>query len=72
MLAEPATLYYEKVLSEYLSITNSKCLLAFEMGEDMEKELTELMEKYCPNATYFFEKDMYGKTRFLFIKQLGI
>ena len=72
LLAEPATLYYEKVLGEYSSIVNSKYLLAFEIGEDMKEELTKLVDKYCPNATYFFENDIYGKTRFLFIKQLGI
>ena len=72
LLAEPATLYYEEVLKGCSSIMNSKYLLAFEIGEDMEEELTELVNKYCPNTSYFFEKDMYGKTRFLFIKQLGI
>ena len=49
-----------------------KYLLAFEIGEDMKEELTTLVMKYCPNASYFFENDLYGKTRFLFIKQLGI
>ena len=72
LLAKPATLYYEEVLKGCSSIMNSKYLLAFEIGEDMEEELTELVNKYCPNTSYFFEKDMYGKTRFLFIKQLGI
>ena len=72
LLADPATLYYEKVLSEYLPLVNSKHLLAFEIGEDVEKELIKLVNKYCPNSSYFFENDLYGKTRFLFIKQLGI
>ena len=67
LLAEPATLYYEKVLSEYSTIVNSRYMLAFEIGEDMKEELTILVEKYCPQATYFFENDIYGKTRFLFI-----
>ena len=72
LLAEPSTFYYEKVLKECSSIMNPGYLLAFEIGEDMESSLNQLAEKYCPSATYFFEKDMYGKTRFLFIKQLGI
>ena len=72
LLANPSTLYYEIVMKECCSIMNPKYLLAFEIGEDMEDSLTQLVEKYCSNATYFFEKDMYGKTRFLFIKQLGI
>ena len=72
LLAEPATLYYEKVLSECSLVLNSKYLITFEIGEDMKEELTKLVEKYCPKAIYFFENDIYGKTRFLFIKQLGI
>ena len=68
LLAEPATLYYEKLLKEYVPIVNDKYLLAFEIGEDMQEELMKLVEKYCPKATYFFENDIYGKTRFLFIK----
>ena len=72
LLANPSTLYYERVIKECSSIVNPKYLLAFEIGEDMEESLIQLVEKYCSNATYFFEKDMYGKTRFLFIKQLGI
>ena len=72
LIAEPATLYYEEVLKNYGSIVNPKHLLAFEIGEEMEDDLRKLVKKYCPNSTYFFEKDIYGKTRFLFIKQLGI
>ena len=72
LLAEPATLYYEKVLKDCSSILNSQYLLAFEIGEDMEEELTELVNKYLPSTTYFFEKDIYGKTRFLFIKQESV
>ena len=68
LLAEPATLYYEKLLKEYVPIVNDKYLLAFEIGEDMQEELMKLVDKYCPKATCFFENDIYGKTRFLFIK----
>ena len=72
LVAEPATLYYEKVLKDCSLVLNSKYLIAFEIGEDMEEELTKLVNKYCPNSSYFFENDIYGKTRFLFIKHLGI
>ena len=68
LLAETATLYYEKLLKEYVPIVNDKYLLAFEIGEDMKEKLMKLVDKYCPKATYFFENDIYGKTRFLFIK----
>ena len=70
LLANPSTLFYEKVLKDYRNVMNEICLLAFEIGEDMVGSLTELVNKYCPNTNYYFEKDIYGKTRFLFIKQL--
>ena len=38
-----------------------------EIEEDMEKPLIELMNKYLEDVTYRFHKDIYGKTRFLYI-----
>ena len=72
LLASPNTLFYEKLLKEYTKVVNDKFLIAFEIGEDMEESLTLLVAKYCPNAEYFFEKDIYGKTRFLFIKTRSV
>ena len=72
LLASPNTLFYEKLLKEYVKVVNDKFLIAFEIGEDMEESLTLLVAKYCPNAEYFFEKDIYGKTRFLFIKTRSV
>ena len=72
LLAEPATIYYEEILKGCSSILNNKYLIAFEIGEEMEEELTKLIKKYLPTSTYFFEKDIYGKTRFLFIKQESV
>ena len=69
LLANPDTLFYERVLSDYQKAINDKYLLAFEIGEDMEQSLTKLVHKYCPNTNYFFEKDIYSKTRFLLIKK---
>ncbi len=69
LLANPDTLFYEKVLKDYQKIINNKYLLAFEIGEEMEESLKRLIKKYCPDADYSFEKDIYGKTRFLFIKK---
>ena len=70
LLASPCTMFYDKILEHFQEIMSEICLLAFEIGENMEESLTELVKKYCPNADYYFEKDIYGKTRFLFIKQL--
>ena len=72
LLASPNTLFYEKLLKECTKVVKEKFLIAFEIGEDMEESLTKLVAKYCPNAEYFFEKDIYGKTRFLFIKTRSV
>ena len=68
LLAKPYTFFYEKILKNLNSVMKNKYLLAFEIGEDMEESLTSLLNKYCPNDNFWFEKDIYGKTRFLFIK----
>ena len=67
LLASPATKFYEEVLKNYQKIVKEKYLMAFEIGEDMEQELIDLINKYCHNVSFFFEKDLYDKTRFLFI-----
>lgn len=58
--------YYQD-LFKILNQTNEKYILTFEIGEDMEDMLTNLIEEEYPGIAYTFEKDMYGKTRFLFI-----
>lgn len=69
LLAKPNTYFYEQILKNYQHFTNQKCLLAFEIGEDMEESLKQLINKYCHGKSYQFQKDLYGKPRFLFIKQ---
>ena len=56
-----------KTQSSY-ALAKEKHLIAFEIGEDMEESMTNLTEKYYPNDEFCFQKDLYGKTRFLFIK----
>lgn len=68
LLANPGTLFYEKLLKDYLKIVNEKYLLCFEIGEDLQEPLTDLVKHYCQDCSFFFEKDMYGRTRFLYIK----
>ena len=72
LLASPNTLFYEKLFKEFKKVVNDKFILAFEIGEDMEEPLTKLVNKYCLNEEFFFEKDLYGKTRFLFIKTRSV
>ena len=66
LFASPKTKYYEQMIAN-LENMSEQALLAFEIGEDMEEELTNLLENDYPGIGYNFEKDMYGKTRFLYI-----
>ena len=74
LFATPKTKYYEIIMSTIDSqILADKYLLAFEIGEDMEEELTHLIETKYKGIMYKFEKDIYRKTRFLYIiKDEGI
>ena len=66
LFAEPKTKYYEIILS-HLDIMKKKFFIAFEIGEDMEEELTEILERDYKGIGYKFMTDIYGKTRFLYI-----
>ena len=68
LLASPNTKYYEELLKNAHLVLNERYLIAFEVGEDMKKSLTSIVKKYCPHDEFFFQEDIYGKTRFLFIK----
>lgn len=66
LFASPKTKYYEEILS-HLDQMNETCLFAFEIGEDMENELADLLEVKYQGLAYKFEEDIYHKTRFLYI-----
>ena len=69
LFAEPVTKFYEEILTsiDKQLVNDKKSLIAFEIGEDMEKELTKLVEEKYPGIMYRFDKDIYNKTRFLYI-----
>ena len=69
LFAEPATKFYEEILTsiDRQLMSDNKFLIAFEIGEDMEEELTKLVEEKYPGIMYRFDKDIYNKTRFLYI-----
>ena len=64
LLAEPKTAFYERIFKDADKIMNKNALLAFEIGEDMEDELSVLVEQYFPNSAYKLSKDMYGASSF--------
>lgn len=69
LFASPVTKFYEEILTsiDKQVLNDKKFLIAFEIGEDMEEELTTLLEENYSGLFYRFDKDMYGKTRFLYI-----
>lgn len=67
LLANPGTKYYEEIFSKYKQIMKDHFFMAFEIEEDMEKKLIELMNQYFEEVAYSFHKDIYRKTRFLYI-----
>ena len=69
LFANPATKYYKEILTSIDNqlMNDKKFIIAFEIGEDMEDALTELVESNYPGIMYRFDKDIYGKTRFLYI-----
>ena len=67
LLAKPGTKYYEEIFKKCSRIMNKHFLMAFEIEEDMEQPLIELMNKHLQDVTYRFHKDIYDKVRFLYI-----
>lgn len=68
LLAKPATKYYEEIFKNVGPLIDKAMLMFFEIGEQMVDSLIVLIKKYLPLADYKFHQDIYGKTRFLFIR----
>ncbi|MFA7032127.1 MAG: peptide chain release factor N(5)-glutamine methyltransferase [Bacilli bacterium] len=71
LLAYPDTFFYEKVFKNCDKILSPQGMMIFEIGEDMEEKLTELIAKYLHDVVVKFSKDMHNKTRFLYIIKKG-
>ncbi len=69
LFASPQTKFYEEIMAKCSDFLAKDGLLAFEIEEDMEESLTALVNKYLPGSIYYFKKDIYNKTRFLYIER---
>ena len=69
LFADPKEKYYIEILTsiDKQLLSDKKFLIGFEIGEDMEDVLTRIIEEKYPGLLYQFEKDICGKTRFLYI-----
>ena len=66
--SEDGTLFYEHVFQHYKEIMNDKFIMAFEINYDQQERLTDLIAKYFKDdITFTFVKDIYDRTRFLFV-----
>ena len=68
LLAKPGYIFYEKILSEINKYLKDRFIIGFEIEEDMEDKLTELIKQHLPNTIYSFYKDICNKTRFVIIE----
>ena len=59
---------YRKVLSNVSNYLNDKFLIAFEIGETQGNDLFLLANKYLSDVDVEVKKDIYGRDRFVFIK----
>ena len=67
LLAKPASKFYKEIILNIPKIMNANFFVSFEIGENMEIELSQIIEENLPGVGYIFNKDMYNKTRFLYI-----
>lgn len=70
LIAQPCEKYYQNIIKRFLHQKNPT-LFCFEIGETTEECLTSLINILLPNSQFYFEKDLYNKTRFLFIIMNG-
>lgn len=63
--SEEGLYFYKQILKNHLKNLKKPGLMAFEIGDNQEQYLKEIVTKL--NLKYSFEKDLQGLTRYLFI-----
>ena len=58
---------YESIFKDYKKVKRGDILMVFEISPDLKEWLISLMEKYMDKPEYYFEKDLNGFDRFLFV-----
>ena len=71
LLASPDTFFFEEMIKNADQVLNPGALIAFEIGEEMEESLTKIVNEYMSGSKFYFAKDLYNKTRFLYIINEG-
>lgn len=61
------TFHIEQILASAKNYLKEKFIIALEINEKSEEDLTKIINKYYNDITYKFEKDLTGRIRYLFI-----
>ena len=59
--------FYRMIFKDCRKVLKDKAFMAFEMGGDQRKRMSQLVEEMLPEARYEIIKDMNGKDRMLFV-----
>ena len=59
--------FYRMIFKDCRKVLKDKAFMAFEMGWDQRKRMSQLVEEMLPEARYEIIKDINGKDRMLFV-----
>ena len=59
--------YYKKILKNVSQNLSAKYLIAFEIGKDQAKSISDIANKYLENINIIIKKDLQERDRTLFI-----
>ena len=62
--------FYEEILKNINTILKDKYLIAFEIGESQFNDIKRIKELYLPDSNITCKKDMQGRDRMVFIKNI--
>lgn len=58
---------YENIIKNAKNYIKNKAILTFEISPDLKEGLTKLVEENFPDSRFYFEEDINGLLRYLFI-----
>ena len=61
---------YRKILANIKPYLNNKFLIAFEIGESQKEEIYDIVNKYLKDIEITFKKDLYGRNRMIFVRNI--
>lgn len=62
--------FYEVLLDRIRNNVDSRYLIAMEIGQAQKESINNIAKMYYPNSKIYFEKDLSGRDRYLFITNI--